>query len=161
MISGGTDVPVHADGHARFRFVTTWTLRTAPQDAWDVVSDVGSWAHWWPGISSSEVVRPGDESGVGLRTALAVRSPLGYTLRFGVEVTEARRPHAVRARVVGDLRGSGRIEATPASATTLLTITWEVASRRRAIRLLRPLAPWAHGFVMDAGERRLDDLLAG
>lgn len=146
---------------APFRFVSTWTTTAPPAQVWDRLADAGSWSRWWPGVRASEVIRRGDAAGVGERIALAVRSPLGLTLRFGVEILDARPPHTARARVVGDLRGRGSWTAQETGEGTRMTILWEVSSHLRWIRASRPVAGWAHAIVMAAGERRLRATLAG
>lgn len=146
-----------------FRLVSTWSLPTTAEHAWEVISDVERWPGWWPGIAVAQVVRAPGRDGMGQRTHLVVRSPLGYALRFGVEITAARAPSSASARVVGDLIGEGSWEVSPAEGGCVATIRWFVTPSRAPMRwwaqwLRRPLT-WAHAFVMARGERELVSLL--
>lgn len=142
-----------------FRLVSTWDLPVAPDRAWQVIADVADWPTWWPGMSSTAVVRPGGRDAVGQRTAIVVRSPLAFRLRFGVEIIEASAPIFARARVVGDLVGSGTWEIGPTAHGSRATITWHVSPDREPLRsLARPLAgplSWSHAHVMTGGHAGL------
>lgn len=131
-----------------------------PGCAWEELIAVEHWPAWWPGIRRARVIADPGEGMPGRRVALTVGSPLGHRLRFALELADARPPERALIRAEGDLRGTGRLTATEAGAGTALTITWCVVSRRRLVRALRPLAPWAHGRVMAAGERGLRERLA-
>ncbi|WP_453975930.1 SRPBCC family protein [Brevibacterium pityocampae] len=145
---------------AAFHFTSTWTAPVPPARVWEELIAVEHWPRWWPGIRSARVLADPGEGAPGRRVALTIGSPLGHRLRFALELTEARPPERALVRAAGDLRGTGRLTAAEAGAGTALTITWCVVSRRRLVRALRPLAPWAHGRVMAAGERGLRERLA-
>lgn len=145
---------------AAFHFTSTWTAPVPPARVWEELIAVEHLPRWWPGIRSARVLADPGEGAPGRRVALTIGSPLGHRLRFVLELTEARPPERALVRAAGDLRGTGRLTATEAGAGTALTITWCVVSRRRLVRALRPLAPWAHGRVMAAGERGLRERLA-
>lgn len=142
-----------------FRLVSTWSLPTTPERAWAVIADVERWPAWWPGIARTQVVRAPGRDGLGQRTYLEVRSPLGYGLRFGVEITAASAPSSASARVVGGLVGEGSWSVEPRVAGCEATIRWYVMPARGPLRWLsgplrRPLT-WAHSWVMARGERAL------
>lgn len=146
-----------------FRLVSTWSLPTTPERAWDVIADVERWPAWWPGIAAATVVRPPGRDGLGQRTHLVVRSPLGYALRFGVEITSARAPSSASARVVGDLVGEGSWSVVPTASGCTATIRWDVTPNRWPLSVLAaPLtAPltWAHAWVMARGQHALVSVL--
>lgn len=142
-----------------YRLVSTWHLPAAPEPVWGAVEQVAAWPHWWPGMETTAVVRQAGPGGLGQRVHLVVRSPLGYRLRFGVEIVAAAPPRFARARVVGDLLGSGSWSVSPADEGCVATIRWEVAPARGVLHALGPLAAiparWAHARVMREGERGL------
>lgn len=146
-----------------FRLVSTWRLDAPAQSVWDAVERVEEWPRWWRGMAATTVVRPPDAQGLGQRTYVVVRSPLGYRLAFGVEIVAARAPYVARARVVGDLVGSGEWSVARDQAGCVATIRWDVEPARGPLRVLTaPLAGplvWAHAVVMRRGERGLRDRL--
>lgn len=91
-------------------------------------------------------------SGEGDRAWLMVRSPLGYRLRFTIDLVSAEAPYAAELAVDGDLRGVGSLRARRDGDGAELKILWCVVTRRRLVRALRPLASWAHAVVMAAGQ---------
>lgn len=136
--------------------VSVWDLAAPPSDVWSVLHDVEGWPRWWPGLSAAQVVRPARDGDVGLRVHLVVASPLGYRLSFGTEITAVDPPGWAEARVVGDLRGTGRWELAPADLGTRATITWDVHLTRGWMRTVEPAAGpafrRAHAVVMAGGE---------
>lgn len=145
---------------AAFHFVSTWTAPEHPGPVWDALLAVEHWPEWWPGIREAHILADPGAGVPGRRIALTVGSPLGHRLRFMLDLVEACPPGAAHVRAAGDLRGTGRLTATEAGAGTVVTLTWCVVSGRPLVRALRPLAPWAHGRVMAAGERGLRSKLA-
>lgn len=132
---------------AAFHFETTWWVPAEEERTWEVLSDISSWSAWWPGMSRSHRI--------GERACLVVRSPLGYSLRFTLELVHADAPRGARFMVHGDLRGVGSFTSTPEGDWTRVQIMWCVVTRRRLVGLLRPIARWAHAVVMNAGQRGL------
>lgn len=146
---------------APFHFESTWQVPGNPATVWNVLSDMERWPHWWPGMSSARLLRDGDAQGQGKTVEFSVSSPLGYSLGFTVAVTSVAAPREATLTVDGDLRGVGLWSARPVGDGTVASIVWCVTSRRRSVRLFRGLAPWAHGWVMRAGERGLTHRVAG
>lgn len=148
---------------ARYRLTSTWHVPAAAETVWGTLWDVEGWPGWWPQFATARLVREGDDGGVGRRTHLVVRSPLGYQLSFGVEVTAISAPRLVVARVVGQLSGTGSWVLTEGPGGVRTDITWDVAVRGWMHALSPVAAPvfrWAHGAVMAAGERGLTRLIA-
>ena len=145
------------------RLRSTWRLPAPAERVWEVLERVEDWPRWWPGMDAATVVREGGTATVGERVHLVVRSPIGYRLRFGVEIVAAEPPRRATARVVGDLVGTGEWRVEPAAAGCAATIRWHVVPVRPAMRTaLRVLAwplVWAHGRVMQRGETALRALL--
>ena len=135
-----------------FHLETTWWVAAERRRVWDVLSDVSSWQGWWPGIACSRQS--------GEHAQLVVRSPLGYRLRFTVDLLESDPPDEARFDVADDLRGTGHFTGMPDSGGTRVRIMWCVVTRRRLVGLLRPVARWAHAAVMRAGEQGLRTAVA-
>ncbi len=132
---------------AAFHFETTWWIPAEEERVWEVLSDISSWSDWWPGMSQSHRV--------GEQASLVVRSPLGYSLRFTLDLVEADAPRSARFTVDGDLRGVGSFTGAREGGETRVQIMWCVVTRRRLVSFLRPVARWAHAVVMNAGQRGL------
>lgn len=145
---------------APFHLVSVWTVPTTAELTWPVLTDVARWPAWWPGIASAQVVRPGSVEGLGRRAELVVRSVLGYRLTLQVELTGAEAPYRSSLTVAGDLRGTGTWAAQDQRNGTRMTIVWCVVTDRSLLRLLRPVARWAHDRTMVAGEAGLRRRLA-
>ncbi len=140
---------------APFHLVSVWTVPTTAERAWPVLADVVRWPAWWSGIASVRVVRPGSADGLGRCAELVVWSVLGYRLTLQVELTGATTPYRTSLAVRGDLRGTGTWAAQEHDGRTEMTIVWCVVTDRRILRLLRPVARWAHARTMVAGEAGL------
>ena len=145
---------------APFHLVSVWTVPTTAELTWPVLVDVVRWPSWWPGIASARVVRPGSADGLGRCAALVVRSVLGYRLALQVELTDAAAPYRTSLTVRGDLRGTGTWTAHDQHNGTRMTIVWCVVTERSLLRVLRPVARWAHGRTMAAGQAGLRRRLA-
>lgn len=127
-----------------------------------MLSDVGSWPQWWTGLARAV---PGDDTvAPGSRADIQVNSPIGVTLSFGIELEETEPPNFVSFSATGDLRGTGAWRLQETGPITTITSVWCVATRRRSIRLMRPVAAQMHSRVMRAGQqglaRRLNRLVA-
>lgn len=151
--------------HSDFHFTSVWHLPADPQAVWDVLADFATWDQWWPGVAECCVTSPGTQTRLGERIGVLVRSPLGYGLSLGMEVTSSTPPHGAQASVSGDLVGTGRLECHAVASglheppSTQVMFVWDVSSDRLKVRAFSPLASWAHGRVMRAGERALHDRL--
>lgn len=141
---------IRQPGESRpFHFETRWRVDAEAGRVWEVLSDIPAWPTWWPGMHRAHVLGNGD------RALLVVQSPLGSRLRFTLDLVDAQRPRSAEFTVTGDLRGTGSMTLQTEGTTTLVTITWCVATRRRLIGALRPIAARSHGLVMLAGQHGL------
>jgi len=62
---------------AGYRCLTVWWTAAVNDRVWEALADFAAWPTWWRGIRSVEVLRDGDESGVGtvLRQRCRARLP--------------------------------------------------------------------------------------
>jgi uncharacterized protein YndB with AHSA1/START domain len=143
---------------APFHFENRWTVPADAKAVWEVLEKVEQWPQWWPGLAAAE---PADDYVVpGSRANIVVRTPIGTALRFTIEITQMQPPHLVELAAHGDLRGEGVWTLTEEHGITHVDSLWCVTSRRRMIKMLRPIASFTHGIVMRAGERGLATRLA-
>ncbi|SDS85174.1 Polyketide cyclase / dehydrase and lipid transport [Brevibacterium siliguriense] len=153
---------------APFHFDDRWIVEAGIESVWAVLERVDQWPQWWPGLTAAERVGPGhvdDDAAdisvaAGSRARLVVRAPIGWSLRFSIEVDEVDAPHLIRFRSNGDLRGEGRWSLTASEAGTTIDALWCVTTSRAVVRVMRPLSGLMHGAVMAAGERGLRSRLA-
>ena len=138
---------------APFHFENRWRVNACTADVWSVLSDIASWPQWWPGLP---VAVPVDDTiAPGSRADIRVNSPIGVTLSFGIELQATDPPTFVAFSAAGDLRGAGAWSLQQTGPITTITSVWCVTTRRRSIRMMRPVAAWMHSQVMSAGRRGL------
>lgn len=143
-----------------FHFESRWNVDGDRERVWEAISDIVDWPEWWPGIRVLALEGWGASDVVGNRVSLAARSPGGVRLRFDVELTAVRRHHRMEFSATGDLRGHGSWTFLGAGGNTRMEIIWCVVSNRPPVRLLRPVATWAHARLMARGEAGLQERLA-
>ncbi|HJE76792.1 MAG TPA: SRPBCC family protein [Brevibacterium epidermidis] len=152
---------------ALFHFDERWIVDAGIESVWAVLERVDQWPEWWPGLTAAERVGVGHDEAVdisvtpGSRARLLVRAPIGWSLRFSIEVDEVDAPHLIRFQSDGDLRGEGLWTLTASEGVTAIDAMWCVATTRTIIRAMRPLSGLMHGAVMSAGERGLRRRLSG
>lgn len=160
-----------------FVLESVWRPAAPTAQVWSVLADPRfTWPDWWPGLTagaSHGVVGPDGLAAPGTWARLQVRSPLGYALRFRLDLTETTAPSdgvpgRARMDVTGDLEGRADVTvsdgagATPSSAVLSeaeVRLLWQVTPGPAWFRAAATLAPaplaWAHSHVMRAGERGL------
>jgi hypothetical protein len=138
-----------------YRFLTTWLLECECSPAWDVLQDTRSWPEWWRGVESVEELDPGDDQHVGGRYRIAWRSRLPYPLEFEFKVDEVDRPTTMAGTARGELAGTGRWRLFEQNGVTAVLYEWNVATTKRWMNLLAPLArpvfAYNHDVVMGWG----------
>lgn len=139
-----------------YAFVSRWEVAATPERCWAELSRVlrSGGVTWWPAV---RIIAAPPDPQPGGEIVLGVRSPLGYTLRVTLTLTEVVPARAIAVVSAGDLDGRGRLQLDEAPGGAVLTWTWEVTTRRRWMRVagpaLRPAFVAAHRAVMRRGER--------
>lgn len=149
-----------------------------------------TWPDWWPGLTAAAtrpVVGPDGLAAAGTWADLRVRSPLGYSLRFRLDLRQTTAPSdgepgRALLDVSGDLAGSADVTvravgggsgvstgSTDGGSTnglaTEVQLLWLVSPVPAWFRIAARMGPaplaWAHAHVMRAGERGLAERLRG
>jgi Polyketide cyclase / dehydrase and lipid transport len=123
------------------RFESVWWTPAVTGRVWETLADYAKWPAWWRGIRSVEVLRKGDESGVGTILRQWWRSRLPYTLVFNLEMLRIEEAKLLDGLATGDLEGSCRWKLKPADGGTELTFDVDVRTTRWWMNLPLPLVP--------------------
>jgi uncharacterized protein YndB with AHSA1/START domain len=148
---------------ADYAFLTTWLLECDRERVWEAIYAQEHWPEWWRGVESADELRPGDGDGVGAVSSMVWRSLLPYRVRFDVTTTRVERPHLMEGEAVGELTGTGRWRLYEDDGATAVLYEWRVATTRRWMNLLAPVArpvfEWNHDWVMARGGEGIARLL--
>jgi uncharacterized protein YndB with AHSA1/START domain len=148
---------------ADYRFLTTWLLDCPREKVFEAVHDQERWPEWWRGMEEAVELRPGNGDGVGALTRQRWRSRLPYQIEFQVEIEQVERPHLMVGRAVGELTGTGTWRLYEAEGVTAALYMWEVATTKRWMNALAPLArpvfEWNHDWLMERGGEGIARLL--
>jgi uncharacterized protein YndB with AHSA1/START domain len=148
-----------------FHFVTNWTFDSPIDPVWKIITDIQRLPEWWPEFTQA-ALRGTDRT---LRTGQVVdcvlRAPMGYRLRFTLEITELKVPVLMHLKSTGDLEGWGQWDLRPEGDRTAVSYTWDVGMNKPVLGTLSGLAPVRailsrnHAIVMDRGFENLRRLL--
>jgi hypothetical protein len=172
-----------------FTLRSVWRPAVPVAQVWSVLADPRfTWPDWWPGLTAAEtvpVVGPDGLAAPGTWARLRVRSPLGYALRFRLELRRTTAPSdgepgRALLDVTGDLEGSAEVTVSAVSvgragaegstrsagdSATEVQLLWQVSPVPVWFRAAARIGPgplaWAHAHVMRAGERGLAERLRG
>ena len=113
------------------------------------------WPRWWRGAERVSLLVPGDSNRVGGRYRIEWRSRVPYPLAFEFTVERVDRPVLMEGRAEGELSGRGRWRLLEEGGVTAVLYEWNVATSKRWMNLVAPLArpvfAWNHDVVMRWG----------
>jgi hypothetical protein len=140
---------------AEYRFLTTWLIDAPCNACWEVIEDATAWPEWWRGVVRVEELDSGGENRVGSRYLIQWRSLVPYPIEFEFTVDRVERPLLMEGHARGELNGTGRWRLWTQEDITAVTYEWNVATTRRWMNLLAPIArpvfAWNHDWVMTRG----------
>jgi polyketide cyclase/dehydrase/lipid transport protein len=139
----------------RYRFLTTWLLEASCAAAWEVLQDPLRWPEWWRGVVRAREMDGGDGSRVGSRYRVAWRSRIPYELEFDFTVRRLEAGRCMEGEASGDLEGTGCWRLFEDGGVTAVVYDWDVASTKRWMNVLgpvaRPVFEYNHDVVMRWG----------
>lgn len=145
-----------------FSYRGTFRFDATPKELWDALATVDLFETWWPWMRDVDV--EGDPLTPGSVLRFRIVPPVPYRLTIEVLVTDAETDRVVAGRVMGDLRGTGRLEIEPSGEGSSVETTWNIevanAAIRGAIRVARPLLLWAQQWAVEASLRGFRRYLA-
>jgi hypothetical protein len=120
-----------------------------------VLQDPLHWPEWWRGVVRAEALDGGDPGRVGSRYRVAWRSRIPYELEFDFTVRGLEAERWMEGDATGDLEGSGCWRLFEEDGVTAVVYDWDVASTKRWMNLLgpvaRPVFEYNHDVVMRWG----------
>jgi len=143
-----------------YSFLTHWRFAGDCDEVYDVLSDAGGLARWWPSVYLDvRVLHAGRADGVGREVELLTKGWLPYTLRWRFRIVEADRPRGFAIEALGDFDGSGRWTLRQDGPYVDVRYDWRVRAEKPLLRrlsfVLRPLFAANHRWAMARGERSL------
>jgi hypothetical protein len=146
-----------------YEFETQWRIRAPQADVWGAIIESDRWPSWWLGVERVELLRAGDERGIGSIRRLTWRSKLPYTLSFDTEVMRVEPMSLIEGRASGELEGAGIWRLEEQDGVTTVRYTWRVRTTRWWMNIMAPVARpafrWNHDYVMHNGAVGLARLL--
>ena len=137
---------------ALYHFRTEMRIGATPEQVWKVLEDPTTWPDWWRWLRRVEVLGPGPGDAVRARCRFEFRTALPYTLAFVSETVRIAPPSLWESRVTGELAGTGLWELAERDAASVVRWTWIVATTKRWMNVLAPVArpafSWNHRMLM-------------
>lgn len=142
MYKNTSEVALKGAGESatNYRFHTVWWTPAAIEKVWEALAHYSAWPTWWRGIRKVEVLRRGDESGVGTVLHQEWRSWLPYTLVFDLEMVRLESRRLLEGRASGDLEGICKWTFTPVHEGTEIRFDVDVRPGRWWMNLPVPFA---------------------
>lgn len=143
-----------------YRFVTAWRIRARVKEVADILEDVESMPRWWPAVYQRvEIVRPGDQNGVGKLVQLRTRGWLPYRLNWSFLVTDSNSPDGFSIEAFGDFVGTGVWHLWQEGKFTMVTFDWQIKAEKPILQklsfILKPIFAANHRWAMARGEESL------
>ncbi len=137
---------------ALYHFTTEIRIDAVPEQVWDGLEDPTTWPRWWRWLRRAVLLDPGRGDGVGRRYRFELRTALPYSLTFESETVRVTPGSLWETRATGELAGTGLWEVTEAGGHSMIRYTWIVATTKRWMNVLAPVArpafTWNHHVVM-------------
>ena len=146
-----------------YRFLTTWLLESPREPVWQAIYESERWHEWWRGVKRAERLAAGDERGIGQVARYAWRGAIPYSVEFEIRTTRVEPPVVLEGEASGGLVGVGRWRLFEEDGVTAVLYEWNVATTRRWMNTIAPVAraafEWNHDWVMRNGALGISKLL--
>ncbi|MFT2211014.1 SRPBCC family protein [Rhizobium giardinii] len=142
-----------------FHLVTEWILDASVEDVWRVLNAPEAWPDWWPCVKQVDVLREGDEAGIGSVLRLRWSTALPYELTFDMQTVRVEPLSTIEGRATGELEGTGRWTLRSEGSKCHVRYDWIVNVTKPWMVILsfilKPVFRWNHNIVMERGRRGL------
>jgi hypothetical protein len=148
-----------------YRFVTEWRVEGTCEEVFSILEHAEDLPRWWGAVYLDvRIVSAGDESGVGRVVSLHTRGWLPYSLRWQLNITDAKRPEGFAFKASGDFDGTGRWRFVQEGPIVYVRFEWMVRADKPLLRygsvLLKPVFAANHHWAMARGKEGLTRELA-
>lgn len=113
-----------------YRVRSTWHVDAPVERVWDAILRYADWHTWWRGFVGVDLVRAGDDSGVGTVLRQRWRGRLPYTLVFDLEIIRVERRRLLEGRASGPVAGTATWEFRATDSGSEVTFVLDVRTTR-------------------------------
>src|SRR5262252_8584522 len=144
----------------QYHLLSHWRVEATCGEVSDILGDPLALVRWWPSVYLAvEEIAPERADGTGRRVRVHTKGWLPYTLRWGFEVVESRRPYGFTIAASGDFDGRGVWTFTQDGPFVDIIYDWRIRAEKPLLRnlsfVLRPLFEANHRWAMAQGEDSL------
>jgi hypothetical protein len=143
-----------------YHFISQWRVEGTCGEVADILGDPLALTRWWPSVYlAARETAPAGPDGLGLRIALHTKGWLPYTLRWELEVVDARYPYGLTIVARGDFDGRGVWRFEQDGRVVNITYDWQLAAEKPLLRqlsaVIKPVFAANHRWAMAQGEESL------
>jgi hypothetical protein len=145
----------------RYHFLTRWRVRGTCAEVSAVLQDARELVRWWPSVYLDvQLVREGDERGVGRVVDLWTKGWLPYTIRWRFTTTRNDGVDGLALHAEGDFVGEGVWGFQQLGPYVEATYDWRIRAEKPLLKrmtwLLRPIFSANHRWAMRRGEESME-----
>lgn len=143
-----------------YHFITNWRIKGNVKEINEIIADASDLPRWWPSVYlESQILKKGDEQGVGSEISLYTKGYLPYTLRWQFTVAQVEPLKTIRIEAKGDFVGYGIWTFQADGDYVNIKYDWNIQAEKPLLRnltfLLRPIFSANHHWAMAMGESSL------
>lgn len=142
-----------------YHFITRWRVQGTVKEVGEILEDAADLVRWWPSVYLGvDILKRGDEKGLGKVVGLYTKGWLPYTLRWQFRVTEVR-PDGFTLVAWGDFDGRGIWTFEQDGPYVNVIYDWKISAEKPLLRyfsfIMKPLFSANHRWAMAKGEESL------
>ncbi len=147
-----------------YHFITHWRVAGKVSNVYHILKSATDYPRWWGDCYLSVTEEePVDAQGLNGSYKIVNRGKLPYTLTWYSSVHSFEEPHGFVITASGELQGTGRWVFEQQGEMVDILFYWDVSLGKSWLRslsfLLKPILVSNHNWVMDRGEKRLQEKL--